>query len=390
MPVSGPVGHYDPDEEPDETGATRRAMILRAADDHRVPVGAILFTVVVVVGVYLLGQILFRLRTILMIGLLSGFIALVLNPVVVALEHWKVKRRGVAVAIVALLAVSVFLGLAVAFGYPLVNAITSFSNSLPAYIKSAQHGTGWLGHLLRHYHVESWVTRNTSKLTTLAAGLGKPALALGKGAASLLLTLVGVFAFVVLLLLEAPKMRRSITTLVVPERARRMSRIGTAVARSVSGYILGDMLTSLAAGVVVFVTLLVTGVPYPLLWALWVALVDFLPTIGGALAGIPTILFALGHSLAAGIITAVVFLIYTQIENHVLNPIVMSKTVKINPLLVFVSVMVGAVIGSSLGGLFGGFVAVLLAVPIAGSLQVVVQEYWRSSGEPAIEIAETS
>ena len=68
-----------------------------------------------------------------------------------------------------------------------------------------------------------------------------------------------------------------------------------------SGYILGDLLTSLAAGVVVFVTLLIVGVPYAFLWALWVALVDFLPTIGGALAGVPTILFAFSHSFTAGI-----------------------------------------------------------------------------------------
>ena len=106
---------------------------------------------------------------------------------------------------------------------------------------------------------------------------------------------------------------------------------------------LGNFLTSVIAGVVVFVTLLVMGVPFPFLWALWVALVDFLPMIGGALAGIPTVLFAAAHSLTAGIVTLVVFLIYTQIENHVLNPVVMSRTVRVNPLLVLVSILVGGV-----------------------------------------------
>ena len=73
----------------------------------------------------------------------------------------------------------------------------------------------------------------------------------------------------------------------------------------------GNLLTSLTAGTVVFVTLLILGVPFPLLWGLWVALVDFLPMIGGALAGIPTVLFAFIHSLTAGIVTAVVFAVYT-------------------------------------------------------------------------------
>ena len=98
-----------------------------------------------------------------------------------------------------------------------------------------------------------------------------------------------------------------------------------------------------------YVTLLTVGVHFPILWGLWVALVDFLPMIGGALAGIPTVLFALTQSLTAGIVTLVVFLVYTQFENHVLNPVVMSKTVRVNPLLVLVSILVGASIGNWIG-----------------------------------------
>jgi predicted PurR-regulated permease PerM len=147
--------------------------------------------------------------------------------------------------------------------------------------------------------------------------------------------------------------------------------------QSVSGYVLGDLLTSLIAGVVIFVTLTALGVPFPLLWALWVALVDFLPMIGGALAGIPTVLFAAGHSLTAGIITAAAFIGYQ--ENHVLNPVVMSRTVNVNPLLVLVSVLIGSSIGDWLGGLFGAFVAALLSIPCAATLQIIVRELWRAT-----------
>ena len=138
----------------------------------------------------------------------------------------------------------------------------------------------------------------------------------------------------------------------------------------------GNCLTSLIAGIVVFVTLAILRVPYPHLWALWVALVDFLPTIGGALAGVPTVLFAAAQSLTAGIVTLVVFLAYTQIENHVLNPLVMSKTVRVSPLLVLVSVLVGASIGDWLGGALGAFVAALLAIPTAAAIQAVIRELW--------------
>ena len=272
-----------------------------------------------------------------------------------------------------------FVGLALAFGHPLVNSITHFANSMPAYVNKAQHGQGWIGKLVRRYHIESWVQRNSPTLVTFAENLGKPALTLGKGALSILVALAATFAFVVLLLLEAPKIRVALLNMMSPERAEASTRIGREVSQAISGYVVGDLLTSVVAGVVVFVTLSVLSVPYPLLFGLWVALVDFLPQIGGALAGIPTVLFALGHSLSAGVITAVVFLAYTQFENHILNPVVMSRTVKINPLLVMVSVLIGAAIGSWIGGLFGGFVAVLLAVPIAAAIQVVVRDIWRAS-----------
>jgi hypothetical protein len=100
------------------------------------------------------------------------------------------------------------------------------------------------------------------------------------------------------------------------------------------------------------------------------ALVDFLPMIGGTLAGIPTVLFAATHSLTAGIVTAAVFVGYQPLENRALNPVVMSRTVKVNPLLVFMSILIGSSIGDWFGGYFGAFMA-------ATVLQIVVREIWR-------------
>jgi predicted PurR-regulated permease PerM len=317
-----------------------------------------------------------------MLMLVGCFLALILNPQVVALQRWKIRRRGLAVSLVALWSILIFAGLAIAFGYPLIHALTNLAHTLPSYVEKAQKGHGWIGREMRHYHLESWIRKNSSKLVSLAKGLSKPALALGEGAVTVILALVTVFAFVFLLLLDAPRMRSELLLKLSPARAARVSRVSTLVRRSATGYVVGNALTSIMAGLVVFVTLLSFSVPFALLWALWVALVDFLPVIGAALAGIPTVLFAFGHSTTAGIVTAVVFIVYTQIENHVLNPVVMSKTVKINPLTVLVAVLMGAEIGSWVGGLFGGFIGVLLAVPTAAAIQVLLRELWTSS-EPS-------
>jgi predicted PurR-regulated permease PerM len=365
-----------PDKTPPQT---RRARLWRTAESQGIPLRAILATVAVVVVTFMAGKLLYRLRDVVLLMAVSGFVALLLNPLVVYLQRWKVHRRGFAVAIVTFWAVLVFAGLAIAFGYPLVNGITHLSDRLPSYVDQAQHGRGWIGQLIRRYHVTTWVQHNSAKITSFAQGLGKPALALGKGAVSLLVALGTIFFLVLLLLLEGPRMRTWILSNMTQERAATVTRVSAQVNRAVTGYMAGNVLTSLIAGAVVFVTLLVLGVPFPFLWALWVALVDFLPMIGGALAGIPTVLFATAHSLTAGIVTLAVFLAYTQFENHVLNPVVMSKTVQINPLLVLISILVAASIGSWIGGLFGGFVAALLAIPAAGAAQVIVSELWRNT-----------
>jgi predicted PurR-regulated permease PerM len=363
---------------------TRRARLWIAAESRGIPLRAILATVAVVAVVYLGGKLIYRLRDVILLMIVAGFVAVILNPLVVTLQHQGLRRRGLAVAVVTLWGLLVFVGLAAAFGYPLANGITHLADVLPNYVSQVDHGRGWLGHLARRYHVQQWVKSNAPKLVGLGKGLAKPALTLGKGAITLLIALLTIFVLVLLLLLEGPKMRVGLLCLMSPARAERYSRVAREVNRSVAGYMLGNFLTSLIAGVVVLVTLLLLHVPFPFLWALWVALVDFLPMIGGALAGIPTVLFATGHSLTAGIVTLAVFLVYTQLENHVLNPIVMSRTVKVNPLLVLVSILVGASLGSLIGGIFGAFVAAFLAIPAAGAIQVLIREVWQSTAAPSL------
>jgi len=333
----------------------------------------------VVVATYLAGKLIYLLRDILLLMLVAGFTAMLLSPAVAKVQR-RIPRRGPAVAIVTLWAALVFIGLAAAFGVPLVNGITHLADRLPGYIASAQHGRGWIGHLVARYHVQSWVQRNTPRLAGYAQALAKPALTVGKGAVSVIIELFTLFVLVLLLLLEGPKMWDWTLGQMSPARRATVTRIAADVSQKTTGYMFGNLLTSLIAGIVVFVTLLILGVPFPLLWGLWVALVDFLPMIGGALAGIPTVLFAfLAGGPTAGIVTAVVFAVYTQVENHVLNPVVMSKTVRISPLLVFIAVLVGASIGNLIGGIFGSFVAALLAIPTAGSLQVLVKEVWQAT-----------
>jgi predicted PurR-regulated permease PerM len=375
---SGAPEIAEPEPEAAVPRPSRYERMRAAAAARGIPLPAILTFCGVVIVIYLTGKIAYRMLDILLMVAVSLFLSVILNPLVGYAQR-RVKRRGWAVTVVVLWAAAVFIGLAVLFGYPLLNGVTHLARELPSYTRDAADGHGWVGQLVRRLRLQQWVTHNAPKLQTVGASLARPALSIGKGAASLVATLLTIFAITTLVLLEGPRMRAGLLGSLPPERAERWARVGREINQSMTGYVVGNLTTSLIAGVVIFADLAALGLPFPLLWALWVAIVDFLPMIGGALAGIPTVLFALAHSLTAGLVTLAVFVTYQQLENHVLNPLIMSRTVKVSPLLVLMSVLLGTSLGDWAGGVFGGFVAALISIPCAAALQVIVREIWRNT-----------
>lgn len=125
------------------------------------------------------------------------------------------------------------------------------------------------------------------------------------------------------------------------------------------------------------VTLLLLGVPFWLVFAVWVAIVDLLPQVGALLAALPTVAFAALHRPSAGIVELAVFVVYQQVENHLLTPAVMSRTVDLSPLWVLLSFLAGAQLAGLLGALF--------AVPVAATLQILGRELLKKSPPPEPE-----
>ncbi len=357
--------------------ATLWQRVRRHAKADGVPLASILTAAGVVVGLYLAGKVLYAIRDVVFLFLTASLTAVIVDPLVVILER-RVHRRGLAVLVVTAWTLLVAVGLIFLFGYPLLHALTRFAEHLPQYLQNMQQGHGWIGRVARKYHILAWYRRELPRIESFAKNLAGPAIRVGKGAVTLVLALALEYTLMLLLLLEGPRMRTTILNALPRDKAEHARSLGAEISSSLFGFLLGDLITSVIAGVLVLVTLALLGVPYPFLWAIWVALVDFLPQVGGALAGIPTILFAFTRSFFAGVVTLVLFLAYTQLENHVLNPLIMSKTVKLSPLLIFSAVLIGADFGVFVGGPFGGFVAALLAIPVAGSIQIVVRDVWRS------------
>ena len=346
---------------------------------------------VVSVGIGL--AVLWRLRVVVLLIVVSLFLGALLHPAVSFVERRGI-RRGLATVVVFFFSAAVAATVGYVLVHPVYTSATSFAKELPSLVRQAQHGKGQIGHLVKRLHLESYVKKNVPRLETLISGLGRPALAVGKTVVSGVVALVTVGVLTFFILFEAPRMIRGVLDWMRPERSVRVRRVLGDVGQAVAGYMLGNLATSMIAGIVIFVTLRATGVPYAGVLAIWVGIVDFLPLVGGLLAGVPTVAVALLHSLPAGIVTLVVFLVYQQLENHVLNPVVMSRTVRLNPLWVLLAILIGVELGGIVGSTLGGLVGALLAVPAASAIQVIARDLWaehrsvRSAGEhPAGELS---
>jgi len=364
---------------------TWRARMLASADARGIPLPTILtaaaVAAVTVVAVGMTLTLLWVLRTVILYLVASSFIAVLLSPPV----HYFERRglsRGLATAIVFVVATLIFGGIVYIFTAPLVSAVTHFANQLPHLVNQAEHGRGSIGRLLRRLHLLNFVKKNAPKLSSTVTKDLKPAQALSVGAAAFS-TVVGLTTIAILSifeLLEAPKISQGVLGMFRPERRDRAVRVFSETMHSVTGYMLGNGLTSVIAGLVVFGTLELLGVPFAPLLGVFVALVDLLPLVGGLIAGVPTVLIALLHSLTAGIVMLAVFLVYQQIENHILNPAIMSKTVRLNPLWVLLAVLVGATLGERVGSGLGAFVGALIGIPVGGAVQVLVREIRKGPG----------
>ncbi|HVC25517.1 MAG TPA: AI-2E family transporter [Acidimicrobiales bacterium] len=329
---------------------------------------AVLVAIVALVTV-VTALLLWRLRLLVLLLLVAVFVAVLLDPAVRALTR-RGFSRGIATGTVYLVGVATAVALLYLLVHPVYGSATRFAKELPSLVSQAQHGRGQVGKLAARLHLLSFVKSHAPKLESIITKLSKPALSVGKTVVSGLVGAVTIIFVSFFVLLEAPRILTGVLRWMRPDRAALTRRVVDDMARQVTGFMVGNLATSVIAGVVVYTTLLVTGVPFAGVLAIWVGLVDFLPLVGGLLAGIPAVGVAFLHSVAAGLATVVVFLVYQQIENHVLYPVVISRTVRLNPLWVLISVLVGAEIGAVVGSTFGGLCGALLAVPAAGAVQV--------------------
>ncbi len=339
----------------------------------------VLTVVLVVLAVAAALEVIWISRQVLTWVLVALFLTLALNPAVEWLLQRGIKRRGVAVAITVVTALLALVGLGALFLPTIVHQANDFVDAIPDYVDDLTKGRGRIGFLETKYHV---VERVKDALHNGGArrilGLSGTAISVTKGVITIIVATVTIIFMTVFMLLEGPDWVERFYRLLPPEQEARWRAIGRDIYRTVGGYVSGNLVISLIAGLTSTAVLLVMGVPFAIALGLVVAVLDLIPLAGATIAAIIVGTVAFLHSIPAGIVVVIFFIVYQQLENHILQPLIYGRTVQLSPLVVLVSVLIGAQIAGVLGALG--------AIPVAGAIQVILRDWLarRSPGESLV------
>jgi predicted PurR-regulated permease PerM len=378
QPVTGTPGR--------QTGPWTTVPQDRTAQGHmareRVPVRTILAAIGLVLATALLLLLIHEIRRVLVWMVIAAFFAVALYPLVNWIQRllpWC--RRSLATLVVFLLVLALLAGVIAVFAVPLAQEGATLARQLPGLVEDARAGRGPIGHLLDRTHVLEYVQRNQGRIREFVSGLGAPALGFLRSAATGVAGIVTIFVLAFLMVLQGPKLVEGTLALFRQDRAERIRAVGADCAKTITGYISGNLLISVICGSLTYAVLLIVGVPFAGLIALFVAIADLIPLVGATLGAVVAAVAAFVLSVPAGIIVVVFFVLYQQLENHVLQPLIFARTVKLNPLTVLTAILIAV----ELAGILGA----LLAIPIAAMIQIIVRDVWdhrhgRFKSEPTV------
>jgi predicted PurR-regulated permease PerM len=304
--------------------------------------------------------------------LIALFLSLALNP---AVEFFQRRGLGRTVAslIVFLIALVGFVALGALLIPPLVDQVENFVQAVPGFVADLTAGRGPLGFLQDEYQIVDKIEEAIEEQGTGGVlGVTNVGLAIARGVVSFIVGMVTIAFLTIFMLIEGPRVVARFRDWLPETMKPRWERVSGDVYRTVGGYVGGNLLISLIAGVGAAIFLFALGSEYAIALAVVVAVLDLIPLAGATLAAIivATVSF-IELGWVKGLIVVVFFVLYQQLENHILQPIIYGRTVQLSPLTVLIAILIGA----ELVGILGA----LAAIPVAGIVQAIFREIvrWR-------------
>ncbi len=304
--------------------------------------------------------------------LIALFLALALNPAVEFFEQ-RGLRRSLASVLVFLLALATFAALGALLIPPLIDQVEEFVAAVPDFVQDLTAGRGPLGFLQDDYQIVDKVREAIEERGAGGVlGITNASLAVAYGVVSFVVGVITIAFLTIFMLLEGPRLVGRFRDALPEQYKPRWDRVSGDIYRTVGGYVGGNLLISLIAGITSAIVLYVLGSSYAIALAVVVAILDLIPLAGATLAAIivSTVAF-IELGWFKGVIVIGFFVVYQQLENHILQPVIYGRTVQLSPLTVLIAILIGA----ELVGILGA----LAAIPVAGIIQAIAREVirWR-------------
>lgn len=304
--------------------------------------------------------------SVLILVVVAMFLAAGLNPIVEFFMRHGLKRPWALLVVIAgvLLAIGLFI---LAIVPVVTDQVRTISDNAPGWLDQLTHNKQ-IQDLDDQYHIVE-KAKDYIESGDLAKTVFGGALNVGLKVLSLLGNIFIVIVLTLYFLASLPTMKRAMYHLAPASRRDRVSKLGDQIIRSIGGYVSGAFVIALCAGVTSLVFLFIVGLgEYAVALALVVALLDVIPMIGATLGAVIVCAIAFATDLKTGVAAVIFYIAYQQIENYVIYPRVMARSVEIPGALTVIAALVGAALL--------GVVGALLAIPTAAAMLLIVREVW--------------
>lgn len=300
------------------------------------------------------------------------FLAIALDPAVEKIARVMPKKhRGLATGAVLLVVIALIAFVVVSLLPPLINQTQSLVDDLPEKVNEFRRSDSFVAKFVRDSNLlPDGAAFDRAELAKRVLGFGTSFADVAKTALGSLVSIITVLVLTFFMIMEGPGWIQTYWKLIPARKRAHQQNIGGQMYKVISGYVTGRLLMGMIAATVAAIMMTIAGVPYAIPLALLVGLFDLMPLIGATLGAVVVVLAALIHSFSSAVIMAVFFLIYQQLENSFIQPMIDSRTVQISPLTVLIS----AILGISVGGILGA----LVAIPVAGCAQILAKDYLKN------------
>jgi predicted PurR-regulated permease PerM len=349
-------------------------------------VKVIAISLLVIAIAVLLALIVLEIRTTLRWAFAGIFLALALAPAVGLVERLEVRGRSLprwlAILVVYVVFATAFVFLMLHVIRPIINEVEALAPKLPTYVqdfKQWAQDNEQFRELNQRFDIISKLNDAVASLPSKLGDAAGEAKTLTVSLLNNLLAAITILVIAFFLLIDGDRQFERATAQFTPSARDRWRRIGDRIYRIVKGYVTVNLTLAIGVGVITWLVLELLGVDLAVPLAVLVAFLDLIPLVGLTLGGVLVAVVAAFHDFpTALIIWGVFFLIYQQLQDRVIQPLLYKNAVQVHPVIAIVAILIGA----QLLGILGA----LVAIPVAASIGVLIDEavdYQREHAAPA-------